>query len=276
MPKDTQHSNRPTLENLLELKRCERPSEAFWNHWDARLREKQLAALIPVASPWSRLATVLGRFAKVGVPVTAAAAVAIGIVVLNKDQLQTQGVIARSSSDGGVVTAATGPANAHDHSFHEGADGIKAVVIEAAPEVVAVASNADSRTSGPSAGQLARTLPWLTNVSASRETVRMDIEAATSLRVDSTPTPLAVTAFEESRRESRPVWVPTEQHLREAVASEIGIGSAVADRTQTGWMARVIAANPRSRYMESRIESEDYPRELSRVGVTASTLSFKF
>lgn len=274
MPEDQPRTNRPTLENLLQLKRTERPAEAFWHDWDARLREKQLAALIPVASPWARLASVMGRFAKIGVPVTAAMAVAVGVVVLNKDQWAGSDLISSSPGREEAIIAGAQGANVIESRSTETEGAVRTVMIEAAPSVAAAAS--DTGTSSRSADQLARTLPWLTNVSVKRESARVDIEAATSLRVENAPTALAVTAFEDSRRDNKPVWVPTEQNIREVVASEIGISPAYNDRANSGWMARVVAANPRSRYMESRIDSEDYPRELSRVGVTSSTLSFKF
>jgi len=48
-------SQRPvTVEDLLRLKRAERPPEAFWADFDRGLREKQLAALLPRRPWWQR------------------------------------------------------------------------------------------------------------------------------------------------------------------------------------------------------------------------------
>ncbi len=62
-------SQRPVaLEDLLRLKRAERPPEAFWADFDRGLREKQLAALLPSRPWWQRWADggfwpAWGRFA---------------------------------------------------------------------------------------------------------------------------------------------------------------------------------------------------------------------
>jgi hypothetical protein len=46
------HRTPPTLEDLLRLKRAERPSQEFWNRFEKELREKQLAALLHHRSWW--------------------------------------------------------------------------------------------------------------------------------------------------------------------------------------------------------------------------------
>lgn len=58
--------NRPvTIEDLLQLKRAERPPAEFWSEFDRKLREKQLAALVAKRPWWQRLprmAPALGRY----------------------------------------------------------------------------------------------------------------------------------------------------------------------------------------------------------------------
>lgn len=59
-------SNRPvSIEDLLRLKRAERPPAEFWGEFDRKLREKQLAALVAKRPWWQRLprlAPVLSRY----------------------------------------------------------------------------------------------------------------------------------------------------------------------------------------------------------------------
>lgn len=59
-------SNRPvSIEDLLRLKRAERPPAEFWGEFDRKLREKQLAALVAKRPWWQRLprlAPVLVRY----------------------------------------------------------------------------------------------------------------------------------------------------------------------------------------------------------------------
>lgn len=48
------HQRPVTVEDLLRLKRAERPPEAFWADFDRGLRAKQLAALLPSRPWWQR------------------------------------------------------------------------------------------------------------------------------------------------------------------------------------------------------------------------------
>ncbi|HUG12180.1 MAG TPA: hypothetical protein VMM36_14275 [Opitutaceae bacterium] len=264
--------SKPTLENLLELKRHERPPEAFWNAFDSRLREKQLAALIPVESGWSRWYLGIGRFAKFGLPMAAAAAVVVGIVSFNRQSLN---ISPSASPDRSVENRDLTSASASAADMAEVADpvdsGIRTVVIEAAPQIAEGPSN-----KAMDAEQIARTLPWLANVDFKRDSKNESgINLVEPLNVDRGPTALAMASFENNKPNAQPVWAPTEQNLRQAVASEIGISSPVVDKSNRAWMTRLVAGNSGSSFSDSRIESE-YPRELTRVGLTSSTLSIKF
>jgi hypothetical protein len=276
MPNDHQQPSKLTLENLLELKRRERPPEAFWNEFDARLREKQLAALIPVESGWSRWFGGFGRVAKFGFPLAAAAAVAVAFVSVNRQIWQGSSATADDAvSANREVTSAMQTAGVEDT---RGEGSVRTVVIEVAPSVaeraVETASAAQTRVE-LDADQIARTLPWLANVDFKRNSDESGINLVEPLKIDRGPTAVAMSTFESIKPNTQPVWVPTEQNIREAVATEFGISSTRGDSANRAWMTRVIASNTAARFVNSRIESE-YPRELTRVGVTGSTLSFKF
>lgn len=60
-----------TLEQLLQLKRAERPAAEFWTKFDAELRQKQLAALVQRRSWWQELPLLFARRAYL--PIGAAA-----------------------------------------------------------------------------------------------------------------------------------------------------------------------------------------------------------
>jgi len=276
MPNDHSLPPKLTLENLLELKRRERPPEAFWNEFDARLREKQLAALIPVESGWSRWFGGFGRVAKFGLPLAAAAAVAVAFVSINRQMWQGSSVEVNDggAANRGISSAAQTAAveNTRDEA------GVRTVVIEVAPSVAELASETTSSNQPRAelnADQIARTLPWLANVDFKREGNESGINLVEPLNIDRGPTAVAMSTFESIKPNTQPVWVPTEQNIREAVASEFGISSTRGDNANRAWMTRVIASNTAARFVNSRIESE-YPRELTRVGVTGSTLSIKF
>jgi hypothetical protein len=74
-----------TLEQLIQLKRSERPQASFWDDFERDLHRRQLAALVTV-EPWHRravrlLATVARRLAPVG---ASAAAVAFAVIALHR------------------------------------------------------------------------------------------------------------------------------------------------------------------------------------------------
>lgn len=73
-------SNTPkvTVEDLLRLKRAERPDPEFWNKFEVELRQKQLAALVQRRPWWERIPLFVGRRAYL--PIGATAAIAFTLV----------------------------------------------------------------------------------------------------------------------------------------------------------------------------------------------------
>lgn len=85
-PERRPEPNRVTLEELLRVKRAERPSAEFWSRFEQDLRAKQLAAIIEPRPWWLKLrlpqvARVVGRYQ---MPVGAAAALALGFIVVRE------------------------------------------------------------------------------------------------------------------------------------------------------------------------------------------------
>ena len=75
-----------TIEDLLRLKRAERPSAEFWVEWDRQLRTKQLAAAILDKRPWwrdalPRLGLALGRY---HLPLGATAILALTVLTVRE------------------------------------------------------------------------------------------------------------------------------------------------------------------------------------------------
>lgn len=86
MPDSTNNSkSKPSLEQLLHVKRAERPSPSFWTGFDQEFRRRQLVALVS-KQPWH---VRLGKITLVGLRKTAPAAavvvaVALGFSVYNE------------------------------------------------------------------------------------------------------------------------------------------------------------------------------------------------
>jgi hypothetical protein len=69
-----------TLEDLLRLKRAERPSGEFWTQFDRELRAKQLAAIVEKRPWWSGVPRAFAGLARYHVPLGATAVLALTIV----------------------------------------------------------------------------------------------------------------------------------------------------------------------------------------------------
>lgn len=63
--------NKITVEDLLQLKRAERPEPEFWNKFEVELRQKQLAALVERRPWWQQLPQLLSRRAYLPLGATA-------------------------------------------------------------------------------------------------------------------------------------------------------------------------------------------------------------
>jgi len=73
-----------SLEQLLRVKRMERPEPEFWDRFELELRQKQLAALVQAAPWFVRLGRMINLIARRTAPFTAAAAaVAAGYFVVS-------------------------------------------------------------------------------------------------------------------------------------------------------------------------------------------------
>lgn len=80
---------RISLEDLLRLKRAERPAPEFWTRFEQELRVKQLAAIVE-KKPWWQFnggfPKVLGRFSRLPVPLGATAVLALTFVIVRESQ----------------------------------------------------------------------------------------------------------------------------------------------------------------------------------------------
>lgn len=76
-----------TLEDLLRLKRAERPSPEFWVQFERELRAKQLAAIVAKRPWWASYARVFGGLARHPVPIGATVALALSFAGYHGYQL---------------------------------------------------------------------------------------------------------------------------------------------------------------------------------------------
>lgn len=98
----TQNSCPVTVEDLLRLKRAERPPPEFWAGFEQELRQKQLAALVERRSWWHSGAAALERLRWMRLPVGATAVLAVTLLSIHQYSLtdrysdQPLGAVARA------------------------------------------------------------------------------------------------------------------------------------------------------------------------------------
>lgn len=85
-PPEHPQSNRVTIEDLLRVKRAERPSAEFWSRFEQDLRAKQLAAIVEPRPWWIkvRLPQVARILVRYQIPVGAAAVLALSFIVVRE------------------------------------------------------------------------------------------------------------------------------------------------------------------------------------------------
>lgn len=100
-------AGKPSLEDLLRLKRSERPDAEFWNEFDRGLRQKQLAAIIEPRPWWLGLSILGRRLAPYGLPVSAAAAALLAVMVVRTESPfgQSAGVVQFAPSAATPISA---------------------------------------------------------------------------------------------------------------------------------------------------------------------------
>lgn len=110
---DSRHtppSRKVSLEQLIQLKRTERPERAFWDDFDREFHRRQLAALVTV-EPWHRrvgrvLAGITRRLAPAGAGATAIAVALLALVRVDPQHRASQdkaAAVAANESDTRVV-----------------------------------------------------------------------------------------------------------------------------------------------------------------------------
>jgi hypothetical protein len=160
-------SKRPvSVEDLLRLKRAERPPAEFWNQFDRELRAKQLAALVEKRPWWHGLPRAFSGFPRYRVPLGAAAVAALAFVAV-RDQ-NPAGAGAPQGLSGPTAVAASASSEAPSaaamaiESSYEAAAEVRvlpaSVAAHVEPPSLAPASLASEATAP---GELSRMIPLL-------------------------------------------------------------------------------------------------------------------
>ena len=89
---NSDHQKPVSLEDLLRLKRAERPAPEFWTQFERELRAKQLAALVTKRPWWQTLpARALAGLSRYHLPLGATAVLALTFLSVREYQTQNAG-----------------------------------------------------------------------------------------------------------------------------------------------------------------------------------------
>jgi len=80
-----------TLEQLLRVKRAEKPSPEFWTQFERELRVKQLAAIVEPRPWWAPFIRVGSRLARYQMPVGATAVIALTLLTVRQYDTESPG-----------------------------------------------------------------------------------------------------------------------------------------------------------------------------------------
>lgn len=177
LPQEKRPTSRPTLEDLLQLKRSERPPAEFWETFNRGLREKQLAALVHQPRGFARFKPLFTRAIRWTVPVGAAAVATFGVV--RHLALSPAAQFAQSTQQP-IFATATPDSN----------------VAESAPAVVSASTSTDVVARDP--------LAEIPNVRMLPATVLADAREGVSVREINSP---AQTKSDSPRQSSTPLVV---------------------------------------------------------------------
>jgi hypothetical protein len=81
---DDRSRQKITIEDLLRVKRAERPPAEFWVHFERELRAKQLAAIVAKRSWWQVLPRAVSRVTRLHLPLGATAVLAVTVLSIRE------------------------------------------------------------------------------------------------------------------------------------------------------------------------------------------------
>ncbi len=280
-----------SVEDLLRLKRRELPEPEFWTEFERTLRQKQLAALVEKRSWWRNLVAVYGRLGRLGLPLGAAAILAVTFLASRNHSWMRGGADASAGENSPREKLRTLPVAVAETGTHEDRPAVAAV---RSPTAEAPASTSVEKGPALAAANAAgATRPAVTPVSwlddvlddhgGRNETVPAARSVAVNLAtvapiepdlVDSVARPLG---FEEramplARLQHSAEMLPTAAAVTEPRRTRLlaSLGSAEA-------FAPEPAAPEHARRSVLRYLAEDgWDRSMSRLEAEGDKLSIKF
>jgi hypothetical protein len=278
-------SQRPIgIEELLRLKRAERPPAEFWTEFDRKLRAKQLAALVEKRPWWQSVPLSLPRFSRFYLPIGATALLAVSIITVRETSEAGSGLADSAVESPRVATLDAGVRyGAELASPDEGVSSAGAAAeLRAGAAVASDETNAgagDRPFDATTPGELSRMIPLL---GISGVTVTETSEAVMPrYAVDALPRPGAeviearhslvkLNGFETRNLSARSPVEPLQQITPPSERTRTKLLTAMVSMTATG------AASRAGERTANRLSEEQLYDQIHRFGARGAGVSMKF
>ncbi|MFA5056893.1 MAG: hypothetical protein WC485_02165 [Opitutaceae bacterium] len=281
---------RVTLEDLLRLKRTERPPAEFWIQFERELQQKQLAALVERKAWWHELAAFYSRYGRVRAPLGATAILALTLFSIRYYSHSEQDPRLLLATGPGGQPAARMAVRMHDQARPV---VVAAAVRERASVEQAPASNGKSTASRVAAiyqapaGEVPGFIPWVGDVmqnqaGASGLTTSVRSIAVNLITASVTDADLAEALARPHGFEERAVPSAHPQHTAEmlptaAAAAEPRRARLLAALGSAGAFAPEPSAPEHARRSVNQYLAQDgWDRSMGRLEAEGDRLSIKF
>lgn len=264
----SEHSSKVTLEDLLRLKRAEKPGPEFWVNFEQELRQKQLTALVQKRRWWHEVPVLLNR--RFYVPAGAAAIVAFTLVTVRYSTPTQMAQVVNTApqiaaADPAVETLATTVAAGLDQEQSRIDMEPAAVVQAAAPAPVMQVASVDDREASPlPASRELQSAPARSLVANLVRLEQTEPDLDNSVIGSRLSSPVRVQAAVMSQSELVPV--------ANAAPSKYRLIARYVDRA----LSPEPAAPASIRERLARRLGDDLGDDISRIGVVGSRVSLKF
>lgn len=267
-----------TLEDLLRLKRAERPAAEFWNQFDRELRAKQLAAIVEKRPWWRRFSvrTAWAGFSRYHLPLGATAVLAITVLSV-REYRRPDAPVAASVAENSLSATATPAASALAPAV---ASQVVASAVEMAPGAVLENSGSMGTTNelAPSA-----VFPGAdaTADNSERELTPASRFIATNLALAKASDPSVAQTMLGSARGFETRAVPTRTRAVDPLAQMISPSDARRSRLLTASAVAAVSLNnaqpARTTEVRSRhLSDEQLYDTVSRFGARGNSVLVKF
>lgn len=266
-----------TLDDLLRLKRAERPPAGFWAEFDRTLRAKQLAALVAKRPWWQTLPSPFAVLRRHRLPIGAAAAFALTLVAMREYRAVAP---AKLNGDGAVSVGAVRVA-----SQLPPIESAPAIPVAGALTTSAEASPSEAPKANLDAGGQSRALAATLAVAAPGDHVAADIAPAVSQASVSLSRAAHIPDFVVADRMAvaAPAFEPRPATAQRAVIDPLQQMTPPGESRRAARLLTAMVSSgqpqPSSRVTEraaSRIAEDSLYEQVSRFGARGDRFNVKF